>query len=118
MNLFRLILPILFPSWNFFDRAGPTLRLEFSTDGDHWQTVSRIKNPEIWSRLLDLFVNPSGNESLFQLSLAERLAYSPEPALALLLQNRLKNQHELQKLPAIRISLEGKVHFTAAGNFE
>lgn len=76
----RLLLPVLIPSWRFFDEIAPSPRLEYrlldsrSEEIQAWQTFQAIPQqlsiPELLKRLL---YNPTGNERLYMTSCAERL---------------------------------------------
>jgi hypothetical protein len=82
--MLRFLLPALIPSWRFFDRIGPSPRIEFDvgTSGDEidaaWREV-RPKPAHVSVRIMlaRLFWNPRGNESLYLVSCAERLLDDP-----------------------------------------
>jgi hypothetical protein len=72
--MLRLILPIFFPSWRFFNSIGPSPRLKVQFDGGDWQEFCpkpATLNP--LERLGHLFYNPLGNKTLFIQSCAARL---------------------------------------------
>lgn len=79
-KLFRLILPILFPSWRFFSSIGPSPRVEvgFVTDANASPTdwLSIFPQPEklsFASSLVRLLHNPQWNERLYINTCAEHL---------------------------------------------
>lgn len=113
LNTLKLLLPVLIPSWRFFDVIAPSPRIEFrqltslaSEEPDkthHWQEFRpRPAQLSIFSMLKRMFWNASWNESLFLVSCAERLMANP-------------SQHSYQEI-AKRIKLElqsGGVDITA-----
>lgn len=81
LRTLSLLLPALMPSWRFFDTIGPSPRVEYAllAAQDAAPTEWRAYRPRpqrlsFAARLLRLFWNPRWNESLFLVSLAERLA--------------------------------------------
>ncbi|MBE3637007.1 hypothetical protein [Mangrovicoccus algicola] len=75
----RLLLPALLPSWRFFDAVGPSPRIEIRRPGGAWRPHDPPP-PHLapWQVALRLVWNPRGNARLFRVSLAERLADSPQ----------------------------------------
>ena len=80
----RLLLPTLIPSWRFFSTVAPSPRIEYTLlvqDTDppgHWtEARKRPVRLSLGSMLLRLLWNPHWNESLFLVSLSERLATEP-----------------------------------------
>lgn len=68
------LLPVIIPSWRFFDSIGPSPRIEITTDGTNWIFFDpRPANIPIWKMTLCLFWNPAWNESLYVVSLMERV---------------------------------------------
>lgn len=81
----KLFLPILIPSWRFFDVIAPALRIEYAIlptprDTPQWQEFrprpAHLSGPQTLARL---FYNPRWNESLFLMSCAERVAETACP---------------------------------------
>lgn len=78
--MLQRLLPALIPSWRFFDRVGPALRIEYAwlpgagAVAEHWEPFrpepERVPMPVA---LLRLVWDPRGNHSLYLLSCAERL---------------------------------------------
>ena len=84
LNSFKLLLPAIFPSWNFFDTIAPSPRIEltlYKNKNDtpqHWQEVCpRVDNLSFYKILRRIFFNPNWNETLFLASCAERLIANP-----------------------------------------
>ena len=76
VNLARLVLPALIPSWRFFDRIGPAPIVRVSTTAEplHWRQIPpRVATRRPAELIASLFHNPSRNEALYVQSLAERL---------------------------------------------
>lgn len=76
-----LFLPIIIPSWRFFDVIAPSPRIEICTLSKanvattNWQIFKPKPEHLTFSQMLKrLFFNPHGNEDLYLVSLAERLA--------------------------------------------
>ena len=80
LHTLKLLLPALFPSWNFFDVIAPSPRIQFTLlnkEDDsplEWhEFLPRPVHVSLVQMLKRLFWNPKWNESLFMLSCAERL---------------------------------------------
>ncbi len=74
--MIKLILPVLFPSWRFFNRIGPSPRLEygFGEQPSLWHEFRPRPQAVHWlTGLRRLFYNPQWNEYLFMTCCAERL---------------------------------------------
>jgi hypothetical protein len=78
---FSLLLPVLFPAWRFFDAIGPAPSVEYAlVDGEDLSGAEwREFRPRPTRRSLAeiaraLVFDPVGNERLFVLACAERLA--------------------------------------------
>jgi hypothetical protein len=75
----KLILPALIPSWNFFDVIAASPRVEYAllaspgADGDWREFRPRPQSLSPLAMVRRLAWNPVWNESLFLVSLAERL---------------------------------------------
>lgn len=77
---FQLILPVIIPSWRFFDSIAPSPRIEFALFDDaenitrEWQEFwPRPEHVSILRMLRRLVWNPCWNESLYVAACAERL---------------------------------------------
>jgi len=84
LNAFRLLLPALIPSWNFFDVIAPSPRVEYAltsakdeAPGDWREFRPRPERVSVPALLTRLFWNPRWNQTLFVVSCAERLADNP-----------------------------------------
>ncbi len=83
LNTVRLILPALFPSWNFFDVIAPSPRIEYRVlpaekPPDEWIAFRpRPRRTSLWTFVQRLFWNPQRNEDLFASACAERLIAEP-----------------------------------------
>lgn len=82
----KLLAPALVPSWNFFDVIAPAPRVEYvllPTQGyvaDDWQVFRpRPERITIGAMLRRLAWNPRWNQTLFAMSLAERLVEDRSP---------------------------------------
>ena len=82
--MFRLLLPALVPSWNFFDVIAPSPRVEFTllhsasqTPVDWREFRTRPQRVSLATLARRLLWNPRWNESLFLVSCAERLVDQP-----------------------------------------
>ena len=80
LNIVRLILPAIIPSWKFFRQIAPSPRIEVA------RLATRAATPEDWREfrprpqsltvgqmVARIFWNPHWNESLFLMSCSERL---------------------------------------------
>jgi len=80
----RLLLPVLVPSWRFFDEIAPSPRIEYCTSSsatlsdEMWQEFRPrpvyVSVPKMLRRII---WNPRWNESLYLMSCAERLMSHP-----------------------------------------
>lgn len=93
VNLLALILPVIVPSWRFFDDIRPSPRIEVRwVGGDEgaWQEHRpRPVHLPYLARLGRLFWNPEWNETLFLVSLSERMVTDPSSANCRLLAARI-----------------------------
>ena len=88
MNIVRLILPILIPSWRFFDRVGPAPLIQICRQNHcHskkeqviWEDIGVYALPvfNVQSFIQRLFWSPLRNEYLYLVSLSERLICQEE----------------------------------------
>ncbi len=84
LKTLKLLLPILFPSWRFFDVIAPSPRIQFTLlsskdeSPDEWHEF-RPRPPHLPFKemLRRMFWNPRWNESLFMVSCSERLLKHP-----------------------------------------
>lgn len=83
-SLLAAWLPALMPSWRFFDRIGPALRIEFALTDTRdvtaavWQPLRpRPTTVAVGTMVWRLFWNPEWNETLYLTSCAERLLDDP-----------------------------------------
>ena len=106
MELLRLFLPVMFPSWRFFAEIGASPRIEF-LHGDTWHAATgRPGSVTLAQMLLRLFWNPDWNEKLFLVSTAERFLLEPEDTRLLAeIRSRLVRRHGLEAPPPIRLIL-------------
>ncbi|MFT3931935.1 MAG: hypothetical protein QM709_16735 [Spongiibacteraceae bacterium] len=86
IQILKLMLPALIPSWRFFDEIAPSPRIEFSLlktqqgDSSQWSEFRpRPQHLSGASMLKRLFWNPHWNETLFLVSCSERLLESGVP---------------------------------------
>lgn len=81
--MLRLLLPVLIPSWRFFDTVGLAPCIEFTPlahehgSPTQWRTFRAKPARRSWHEtLLHLVWDPRGNETLYLLGCAERLLES------------------------------------------
>lgn len=84
LQVLKLLLPVLFPSWRFFDVIAPSPRIELallagpSDDSAAWRacrpTPGRLRPRDV---LKSFFWNAWWNESLYLATCAERLMQNP-----------------------------------------
>lgn len=92
----NLLLPAIIPSWNFFDVITPSPRIEYrligvTTANDWIEFRPRPKGLSLAQRLTRLVWNPSWNETLFTVSLSERVMQDDGAFAEDLLFNRIHN---------------------------
>lgn len=104
MELFRLYLPVLFPSWRFFGEIGASPRISFLSEVGWRDVMERPECLPSMGLLARLVWNPDWNEMLFLAALAERLVVEPEPWIEREIAQRLMARHHLPVPPAFRIS--------------
>lgn len=78
-----LMVPVLIPSWRFFDEIAPSPRIEFSFLDDSagepsWEVfTASVERVSLLQGLKRMFYNGRWNEGLFMVSCAERLMNAP-----------------------------------------
>lgn len=84
VTAFKLLLPALIPSWAFFKAVEPSPRIEWrciktpKDDTPRWQEFRPRPTHQTPLAILGrLLWNPTWNETLFMVSLAERLMLAP-----------------------------------------
>lgn len=84
LKTLKLLLPVIFPSWRFFDIIAPSPRIEYcllssnNENATEWHELRpRPKHISPINFLKRLVWNPDWNESLFLMSCAERLTEQP-----------------------------------------
>lgn len=93
-SLVTLFLPVLFPSWRFFEQIGASPRIEVCLNGA-WQPVKLgPETQHIGQTVRRLLWNPDRNEALFLTALAERCLTEPGGPAQTLLSARLARQFE------------------------
>jgi hypothetical protein len=96
LRSFRLLLPVLFPSWRFFMTVGPSPRIEYrAVPGDAtWQENDPVPErlpPQAYVR--NLFWNRRRNTQLYTVALAERLIAAPSDHSVQELSRLIANRH-------------------------
>jgi hypothetical protein len=84
VRVLSLLLPALIPSWRFFKAVEPSPRVQWAVIGQGgvvWQDY-RPRPPRLSMMLMiqRLFWNPHWNDTLYMVSLAERLTITPNAA--------------------------------------
>lgn len=79
LHILSLILPVLVPSWRFFQSVEPSPRIQWALDKPTqtavWQEFwPRPAHVTLGQMLVRLLWNPARNEALFVVSCAERIA--------------------------------------------
>ncbi|MFC7291711.1 hypothetical protein [Hirschia litorea] len=83
IQVFKLLLPALIPSWRFFDVIAPSPRIEFwaydnAQHIEKWEEFRpKQKSISFLNTFLNMFWNPVRNEDLFLVTCAERLMEMP-----------------------------------------
>lgn len=84
IQVLKLLLPALIPSWNFFDVIAPSPRIQFALlnsedeEPPQWREFRpRPARVSFMQMLAHMVWNPVWNESLFMISCAERLMEQP-----------------------------------------
>lgn len=90
LRLVSLYLPVLFPSWRFFQEIGPGTRVEYRVNHGPWREAThRPESLPLRTMLARLLWNADWNETLFLVSCAERLMVEPTAHSAQTLNARL-----------------------------
>jgi len=105
MELLRLFLPVLFPSWRFFAEIGASPRVEFWADGAWRSATSRPVSIPVTEAIVRLFWNADWNEKLYLVSIAERFLLEHEPRLSDEIARRVALRHAIPDPPRIRLIL-------------
>lgn len=82
LQVLKLLVPALVPSWRFFKSIEPSPRVQWNVMGKSaaWHDLNvRPERVGLLTMLLRLFWNPDWNEGLYAVSLAERLVVAPSP---------------------------------------
>ncbi len=84
MQLLKLLIPALIPSWNFFDVIAPSPRVQFAllSSGSEEPRIWYDFRPHpahlsLWQMTARMFWNAKWNETMFVNSCAERLILNP-----------------------------------------
>lgn len=78
LRLVKLLLPVLIPSWRFFQAIEPSPRIEWlRADGEWVPFRARPARVGLGRMARRLFWNPRWNETLYMVSLSERMAEEP-----------------------------------------
>lgn len=79
LHALSLVLPVLIPSWRFFETIEPSPRVQYKrpidTDWHDFQPCPKTLAPPQY--LFRLFWNPDRNDALFVTSCAERIQQQP-----------------------------------------
>ena len=91
-DLLALYLPVLFPSWRFFDQIGPAPIIEVRAEGTAaWRDLCPVPvRLGAVQAFAALFYSPARAERLFLLSLATRLAIEPDDRVRAFLEARIR----------------------------
>lgn len=110
VRLFQLFLPVLFPSWRFFEEIGPSPRIEIRTEGsDTWTELWPIPvRLSVAQYLQRLFYNPDWNRRLYLVSTAIRHVVDPEDHVLVELTNAVS-----ERLPPEVDRFEFRIAFLA-----
>lgn len=118
LRIFKLLLPAVIPSWNFFDVIVPSPRIQFSLLKrpeerlDAWQEFRpRPARLSFAYMLMRLFWNPLWNESLFLVSCAERLMEYPNQHSEDEIFNRIKAALKLSMSPSSAAQVKFRLVF-------
>jgi len=98
INICRLLLPAIIPSWRFFDTIAPSPRIEYSISADNW--LSFCPSPQSLSlphSVKRLFWNVEWNDYLFMISCAERLMQNQTKHSEQEIVNRIRKYHPSAK---------------------
>lgn len=100
--MFKLLLPILFPSWRFFRSIDPSPRIEygycesFNESPERWYPLSRIPDHfNFTSSILHLFFNPDWNQQLFMNTCAEHVFEAPNQRWENFIKKRILNDKKI-----------------------
>lgn len=90
LQLLRLLLPALIPSWRFFKEVAASPRIDIRHGAGPWTAAATAPAAlSGWQTLTRLVWNPVWTEHLFLASCAERLLEEASPAALSKLQTRL-----------------------------
>lgn len=96
LKTLSLVLPVLLPSWRFFQTVEPSPRVQWARAGaepNDWQTYRPPpQHLSLLTMLWRLFWNPRGNETLFVASCAERLHLTQSPHALAQIRSRVRRQ--------------------------
>lgn len=104
MELLRLYLPVLFPSWRFFAEVGASPRLIFFEDGFWHDGLIWPDRLGMSAHLFRLIWNADRNEALYLAALSERLVAEPAPWIGPEIARRLMLRFDLPDPPRFRIA--------------
>lgn len=81
LRVLSLLLPALIPSWRFFRSVEPSPRVQWAVAGGGWQPYRpRPERLGLGTQIGRLIWNPHWNDTLYMVSLAERLTIAPDHA--------------------------------------
>lgn len=92
-QIVQLFLPVLFPSWRFFETIGASPRIEVNLRGTWTPTSALPTKISTFGLIWSLFWNPQRNEALYLTALAERALAEPGGPAPELLRNRIAQRY-------------------------
>lgn len=92
-RLIGLFLPVLFPSWRFFETIGASPRIEVGLGARWVSAVSLPSSLTAFDLVWRILWNPQRNEALYLTALAERALADPVGPAQGLLAARLAQRH-------------------------
>lgn len=104
-TLLRLFLPVIFPSWRFFDEIGASPRVCFRVGSDWVEVTARPVDLTLGQRLVRLVWNPDWNEQLFLVSQSERMILDPDARIEAEIVRRVALRHHLRAPFYLRLTL-------------
>ncbi|WP_420564227.1 hypothetical protein [Thalassobaculum sp.] len=111
LDVVKLVMPALFPSWRFFDVIAPSPRIELAladtpdteppADDPAWRECRPLRarlGPV--ARVVSFFWNPHWNETLYLATCAERLMQDPSEHSSREIRRRLRRDLAMQERAA------------------
>ncbi|MCH2226326.1 MAG: hypothetical protein MK033_01005 [Candidatus Caenarcaniphilales bacterium] len=101
LQILKLLIPALIPSWRFFYEIAPSPRIEYIVSNGNWQEFRpRSQSVSVIESIKNIFYNAYWNEYLYLINCAEKYIITPSPHCYREIKERI--ERELQNSAEIK----------------